>query len=187
MPVSAAEYWAMYDRGEFAFVRVELFGGEIREWPPRSNFHACGIALIEESLESIFESEQFWVRNQGTLDLTPDSVVDPDITVVFGSKREWSKQPKCPTTALLIVEVSELSLEFDRTRKASLYAASGIADYRILNIPDRQLEIRRDPRPDATQEFGHGYASLATLQPGDFATPLALPGAKVAVADLLPT
>jgi Uma2 family endonuclease len=185
--VSAAEYWAMYERGEFAFVRVELIGGEIREWPPRSNFHACGIAMIEEALESNFDSERYWVRNQGTLDLTPDSVLDPDVSVVIGSKREWGQQPKCPTTALLIVEVGELSLDFDRTRKASLYAASGIADYWILNIPDRQLEIRRDPCPDATQEFGHGYTSLTTLLPGDFATPLALPGAKVAVADLLPT
>ena len=74
----------------------------------------------------------------------------------------------------------------ERLRKGSLYAACGIPEYWILNIPDNVLEIRRDPRPDATQPLGFGYASLTTQTATDFAVPLAVPGARIAVADLLP-
>ena len=59
--------------------------------------------------------------------------------------------------------------------------SSGIADYWIANMQDRQLETRRGPQPDATQDFGFEYGSLVTLKPGTDASPLAMPGGKVAV------
>jgi hypothetical protein len=136
-------------------------------------------------LEAAF-GPTFWVRSQGSLDLSPLSVPDPGLAVVTGNKRTYIGRRDNPTTAVLIVEVSDATLWEDRTRKASLYAAAGIADYWILNIPDGRLEIRRDPTPDATQAFGHGYSTLTTLVVGDVATPLAAPAARVAVADLLP-
>lgn len=173
----------MADLGFFAEERVELIGGEIQTVSPQSNFHSSGIKRTERLLELAF-GNGYWVRAQMTLDLSPLSQPDPDIAVIVGDY--LNPTPAVPRGALLIVEVSDTTLRLDRTRKASLYAAAGIEDYWILNLVDRQLEIRRDPRPDATQDFGHGYASLATLLPGDFASPLALPGAKVAVADLLP-
>jgi hypothetical protein len=61
-----------------------------------------------------------------------------------------------------------------------------IADYWIVNIPDNQLEIYRDPVADPTQPFGFRYDSRTILVPGDFVAPLALPSGRVAVADLLP-
>ncbi len=184
--ITAAEYWKMADRGELAWRRCELINGTIWDWPPRSNYHCGARSMAEDAIEEIFDLNCFWVRSLGTLDLDAESVVDPDLSVVSGSVRYWSTQSNVPRTALLVVEISDSSLEFDRTRKASLYAASGIADYWILNLVDRQLEIRRDPQPDATQEFGAGYASLVTLKPGQFASPLAKPDGKVAVSDLLP-
>jgi Uma2 family endonuclease len=108
------------------------------------------------------------------------------LAVVPGNKRTFIGQRDNPTTAVLIVEVSDATLWEDRTRKASLYAAAGIPDYWILNIPAGQLEIRRDPKPDATQAFGYSYSTLITLVAGEFATPLAAPSARIAVADLLP-
>jgi len=63
---------------------------------------------------------------------------------------------------------------------------AGIEDYWVLNLVDRQLEIYRRPVPDANQRFGYGYADLTSLSAGEFATPLAAPGARIAVADLLP-
>ena len=53
-----------------------------------------------------------------------------------------------------------------------------------MNVQDRQLEIRRDPQPDATQDFGFGYASLTTLKPGDTAAPLAAPNGSILVAKM---
>ncbi len=122
------------------------------------------------------------MRSQGTLDLDSEVVVDPDIAVVEGDP----DNPKSynPTSAVLIVEVSDSRVAYDRTVKASMYAAAGIEDYWIVNVPDRQLEVRRSPQPDYTQEFGFGYASLTTLKPGDTATPLAAPSGVVSVERL---
>ena len=53
--------------------------------------------------------------------------------------------PALPSGALLIVEVSDSSLTLDRTEKASLYARAGIADYWILNLAERVLEVHREP------------------------------------------
>jgi len=50
---------------------------------------------------------------------------------------------------------------------------------------DDQLEVRRDPRPDPSQPFGYGYASLTVVRSGDVISPLAAPHLVFAVADLL--
>jgi Uma2 family endonuclease len=120
-----------------------------------------------------------------SLDLSPLSVPDPDLAVIAGAIGTH-RTANNPTTALLIVEVSETTLSYDRKTKASLYAASGISDYWILNLVDRQLEVYRDLVPDATQPFGFRYANVTILHAGDVVSPRALPGATVAVADLLP-
>jgi Uma2 family endonuclease len=91
-----------------------------------------------------------------------------------------------PTTAVLIVEVAEASLTYDRTEKASLYAKAGIQDYWGLNLINRRLEVRRTPIVDSTQPFGFGYASVTILTETEFVAPLALAQAKIASADLLP-
>lgn len=184
-PFTAAEFWKMYELGFFSGQRVELIGGEIVAMAAQSNLHAIGLDLTRNALAAAF-GPGFWVRVQNSLDLSPLSVPDPDIAVVAGTPHQFRGQRANPAAAavLLIVEVSETTLWEDRGRKASLYAAAGIADYWILNIPDNTLEIRRDPRPDATQDFG--YATLATLTAADFAAPLAMPAARISVADLLP-
>src|SRR5262249_53197486 len=124
-----------------------------------------------------------WVRMQLPIDFGPYSEPEPDVSVVAGSRKDYKAGH--PTTALLIIEVSDSTLAFDRGRKASLYAMRGIADYWIINLVDVQLEVRRDPRPDPSQPLEYGYADLKILRPGDVLSPLAAPHLVFAVADLL--
>lgn len=77
------------------------------------------------------------------LNLTPVSQPEPDIAVVKGSARDYAVAH--PTTALLVVEVAESTLAFDRGEKASLYAGAGISEYWVLNLVARRLEVSRDP------------------------------------------
>ena len=120
-----------------------------------------------------------------SIDLSPHSVPDPDIAVIVGGMRSH-RGTNNPTSALLLVEVSVTTLRYDRRVKTSLYAASGIADYWILNVVDGQLEVYRDPVPDTNARFGWAYASRSDLLPGATVSPLALPGASIAIVDLLP-
>jgi Uma2 family endonuclease len=112
-------------------------------------------------------------------------VPDPDLAVIAGNIRTHDPGHN-PTSALLIVEVSDTTLRFDRGRKGSLYARCSIADYWIVNLVDGRLDVYRNPVPDSTQRYGYRYADVTHLAPSDFVTPLALPRARVAVADLLP-
>jgi Uma2 family endonuclease len=84
------------------------------------------------------------------------------------------------------VEVSDSSLSYDRRRKGSLYARAGIADYWIVNLVRRRLEVYRAPIPDASRPYGHRSSSRTDLLPPATVNPLALPHAAIAVADLPP-
>ena len=72
-----------------------------------------------------------------------------------------------PTTALLVIEVSDTTLRLDR-RKAGLYASAGVPEYWIVNLIDRCLEVYpRALSRSKEQEFGFRYAKESRLQGGD--------------------
>jgi len=77
-------------------------------------------------------------------------------------------------------------LAYGRTTKAALYARAGIADYWIINLRDRVLEVHRQPAPMADQPLGHHFRSVTRYTEAEAVAPLAAPNAPVAVADLRP-
>jgi Uma2 family endonuclease len=181
--LSREEFYRLFEAGHFGDRRVELIDGEVVEMAAQNNLHAAAIKLTEDALNLAFGAG-YWVRVQNSLDLTPWSVVDPDLAVIVGSPRGASQTN--PTSALLVVEVSETTLATDRRLKGSLYAVAGITEYWIVNLVDWQLEVYRNPGTAAGQPFGAAYTSQATLVVGDHVSPLAIPRTKVLVADLFP-
>ena len=61
-----------------------------------------------------------------------------------------------------------------------------IADYWIVNLADRVVEIRRQPQSSGTGRRAWGYAGMSTFDADATITPLATPAARISVADLLP-
>ena len=179
---SREEFHQMADLGWFQEKRVELIDGEIIEMPVAKGPHVMSLHLTNKALERVFAAGYF-VRSQSALNLGPESEPEPDLAVVVGQVRDYAEHP---TTALLVVEISDTTPSYDRNRKASLYARSNLADYWIVNLVNRQLEIHRNPVADSAQPHGFRYADVTVLGPGDSASPLAAPTARVAVADLLP-
>jgi Uma2 family endonuclease len=177
-----SEFQQMADLGWFAGQRVELIEGEVMVLSPQKFPHYATCDRVAETLRRELGAG-CWVRIQAPLDLGPSSEPEPDVSVVAGSRDDYTDHP---TTALLIVEVSDTTLANDRGRKASLYARSNIADYWIVNLVDAQLEVRRNPVADSSQPYGFSYADETVLQPSEFVTPLNAPQARIAVADLLP-
>jgi len=176
------EYYRMGEMGFFQDQRVELLEGEVIEMSPQLSRHAVAIGLAELALRGVF-GLACWVRTQLPLHVGTSSAPEPDLAVVKGAPRDFNEHP---ATALLVVEVSESTLAYDRTRKASLYARAGIADYWIVNLAERCLEVYREPRADTAQSYGFGYGAFVSRAAGDSVAPLHLPGARIAVADLLP-
>jgi Uma2 family endonuclease len=180
---SIGEYYAMADAGLFRDRRVQLIDGEVLDMPPQGSAHFSSILLAAEAARRAF-GKGFIVRTQGPLNVSEDCEPEPDIAVVPGDIRADSRNPH-PTTALLIIEISDSSLSFDRNDKASLYASVGIADYWIVNLDEQQVEVYRQPVADETERFGFRYSKPLILKSGQSIKPLAAAG-EIAAADLLP-
>ena len=163
--------------------RVELIDGEIVTVTPQKSRHATAVCLAETALRQAF-GEHVNVRTQLPLALDPTSEPEPDVAVVAGSPRDY--RDAHPSTALLIVEVADASLLFDRTTKASLYARARIPEYWLLNLVDAVIEAHRDPQLSTDTPTGWRYAAVERYGSRDRLAPLARPDRFIAVQDLLP-
>ena len=162
---------------------VELLGGQLVVAEPQGSRHFAALRATEEALRAAFGGE--WeIRGQGPFALDEESEPEPDLAVVAGSFRDY--ETAHPSGAALVVEISETSLALDRAHKGGLYARAGLADYWIVNLPERSLEVYRDPGPDAGAPFGWRYHSVSMLEPGGSVAPLARPDRHVLVGDLFP-
>ncbi|MEX5217521.1 MAG: Uma2 family endonuclease [Nitrospira sp.] len=160
--------------------RVQLIEGEIVTMTPQNSPHAATIGKTQRALDRTF-GVNIWVRVQMPLIIDPDSEPEPDLAVVQGTPDDYSDHH--PTSALLVVEVSDTTLSLDRDRKRSLYARAGIQEYWIVNLTERCLEVYRDP----LSQRGHpaSYRSFRKLNLSDSVSPLAAASASIAVANLL--
>ena len=178
-----SEYYKMAEVGLFEGKHVELIEGQVIEMTPTGSLHATAVALAARRLEKAFGAGYF-VRWQMPLVVTQNTELEPDLAIVRGDVRDYKDSH--PTTAALIVEVADSSLLHDRTKKAEIYARAGIADYWILNLNDRQLEVHRNPQASSIEPSGFGYRDVTVLTENDVVSPLGAPQEIIAVEDLLP-
>ncbi len=178
------EFEDLFDAGYFGRdLKLELIEGEIWRKVPLEPPCATSIILMQTQLMGIFR-EDFTVRVQLPLIFGVSSKPEPDLAVVEGSPRESSRPH--PTSAILVVEISDSTLVPDQQTKAPLYARAGVAEYWIVNLIENVLEVRREPTEIADSPLGFGYASTQILRSGDSISPLAMPDSTVRVEDLLP-
>ena len=165
--------------------RVELIEGEIVQKMPQNSPHSTAIMACLEALRTAFPRGHM-VRPQLPLSVGDLSQPEPDLAVVVGVRSDYRDAQPAATDAVLVVEVSDSTLLPDQTTKAALYARAGVGDYWIVNVPERSLEVYRNPLPMEDALLGHGYQDITRLSETETITPLAAPGFVVAVANLLP-
>lgn len=183
-------YWtrAEYDRLiEIGFFDedepIELLAGQLVVREPQHTPHATGVRLADQALRRVFGTG--WdVRAGLPVALDGESEPEPDVCVVPGDPRTY--RDAHPARPVLVVEIALSSLAVDRRIKGSLYARAGIADYWIVNLRERQLEVYRTPIADAGATHGWRHADVQILGAQATVSPLAAPGAVITVADLLP-
>ncbi|MFH1268413.1 MAG: Uma2 family endonuclease [Planctomycetota bacterium] len=168
--LSLAEYDRMVETGVFdqgQRRRLEFIQGEIREMAPIGSLHEEVVdRLTEWSFRELPEGK-VRVRVQNSIGLPElESAPQPDLAWV--GRRDYTQGRPVASDVLLVIEVAESSLAYDCGEKADLYAAAGIKDYWVVNLPDRSIEVRRDS--------GTGrYRSLQTYTGDDEVRPLAMP------------
>jgi Uma2 family endonuclease len=176
-----AEFDKLTEAGFFLERRYQLIRGEVIDMGEQSSRHFTMVDLAVEVLKAAF-GPGFFVRNAGPIRLS-DSKPEPDVSVVPGTRFDYVIDH--PATALLAVEVSLTTLNYDLTTKAELYATAGIREYWVLDLDGKQLHVFRDPGQLPTALEASAYATHLTYSPGDSVQPLSAPNA-VNVSDLLP-
>lgn len=180
--ITVTQFNRMGDMGWFEGRRPFLLDGVIWEQGPMDPPHAIALGLVNQALQAIF-GLGWWVRGQSPLHVDQYNDPLPDMAVVPGSPRDYTSHP---TTAGLVVEISDTTLTTDITEKAERYATAGIADYWVLDLTNRRLLVFRDPVPLPKGLGATAYRTHLTFGPADRVSPVAAPAASVLVGDLLP-
>jgi Uma2 family endonuclease len=175
------EYNDLVDLGAFQGQHVYLFRGELIEMPPMGAPHAQCLVKVSNWLYSTFRPQNV-IRIQMPLDVLGESMPEPDAAIVTA---EASVRLPHPDTAVFVIEVSDSSIDLDRD-KALEYAAAGIADYWIVDVKARQVEVYRQPVPDQSTPLGFCYSVRQVATGSEVLSPLAQPNSTIAVADMLP-
>lgn len=171
---TCTEFHRVGDTGLFEGRRAMLIDGVILEEGAMNPPHALTLEVVMDTIRAVFATG--WrVRGQSPLVLGQDLDPLPDVAVIAGTTRGTFGHP---TTADLVIEVADSSLDFETTEKRLLYARAGIREYWVVDINGRRLLVYRDPQ-------GGDYAIQLALAATDSVSPLAVPTAAVRVADLL--
>lgn len=161
--------------------RYELIEGEVILKMGQGPLHAYVITRLTVWLLTLFGADfvrfQLPLRMRGADSETSEP--EPDALVLARPAAEFLQENPGAEDALLIVEISDTTLSFDRNTKAALYARAGIPEYWIVDITGRRIFVHRQPTPS-------GYEELIAYSDGEETDTLALPERAVRVADLLP-
>ena len=124
------EYERLVELGVFEGEPLELIGGQLIVAEPQGSYHAGTLFKIADVIRAALPAG-FVVRSQGPIALDDESEPEPDVAVVPGTHDDYLLAH--PHRPLLVIEVAESSLRFDRRPKQSLYARGGVEDYWIVN------------------------------------------------------
>jgi Uma2 family endonuclease len=133
--------------------RVELIDGEIIDMPPIGSPHGGAVNRIANRLTRAFAETDAIVATQNPLRLSDFSEPEPDTALLRPRDDFYAKRHPRPEDVLLLIEVAESSLHYDRDKKLPLYARAGIAECWLVDLVGQALWIYRDPGPQ-------GYASI---------------------------
>ena len=172
------EYHRMGEAGVFhEDDRVELIDGQVVRMTPIGGRHAgCVIRLTAFFAPAAGGTTNLSVQNP--LVLGEHEEPQPDVVVLRHRADGYRARLPRAEDVLLVIEVSDTSLETDRRMKIPRYARAGIPEAWLLNLPSDRIEVHRDPTPQ-------GYATVRVAERGETVTPLALPTVSLQVDDIL--
>ena len=157
--------------------RVELLEGLLISGQPPTPAEAAAITAINTRFVRA-APDALVVRCQLPLTLSDASEPEPDFAVVRAE--DAAPADHHPTSAFLVVEVSDSSLRVDRVVKTRIYSSANIPEYWIVDVTRRGVEIYRDP--DAAAGV---YRTMTTASGDDELTTPTLPGLRVRVGEIL--
>lgn len=150
---------------------MELLRGEVYRMGPIGPKHVHKVAQLDARLQEALKGKAV-VAVQSPLRLSEDSEPEPDLMVLKPPLERYQDRLPTPEDVLLLVEVADTSLEFDREVKLPLYAEAGIPEVWLVNPKENLLEAHRDPR-------GGRYREIRLLSPEEEVSLSAFPEVRL--------
>jgi Uma2 family endonuclease len=176
--LTVKDYHQMGDTGIFTpDEHIELLAGQIVKKPVKGPSHSAAVKRIDRLLRSRL-GQQVLVQLQDPVQLDDYSEPEPDIALLVPSPTDYEEHHPTGVDVYLLIEVSDSTLSRDCEFKAEIYARSGIADYWVLDIPNRQLHVFREPSSS-------GYRSKITITEEGHIAPLAFPECGIQISEML--
>ena len=157
--------------------RVELLDGEVIEMAPIGSPHAGGVNRLNRLFTAAM-GDRALVAVQNPVRLDRHSEPQPDIAVLRPRPDSYAGSHPTPAEILLLVEVSDATLAFDRERKAAAYARAGVPEYWIVDLTGDRVLVMRSPGVGAYRDVGQAGR-------GEWLGVQAVPGVEVDVAEVL--
>jgi Uma2 family endonuclease len=146
---SVEQYHEMIQAGILTDGHVELLEGWLVNKMSKNPPHTICTEILRDLLEKL-TPDRWFVRCQEPITLG-SSEPEPDLFIVRGSRNDYRERHPGPAEVALVVEVSDATLERDRTTKKRIYASAGIPCYWIVNLQEMCAEVYTDPSED---DFG---------------------------------
>jgi len=177
MRISADRYQKMVATGVLTkYDHVELIDGDMINRAPVGPPHSAVVARLNRHFV-LSLGDSAIVSPGASLKLGEYSVPQPDLMLLKPRTDFYAAQLPTPADVLLLVEVSDSSLAFDRGVKRALYARHGVAEYWVVDIPGKRVYLDREPTAD-------GYREALEHTRSDTVSPRALPAVQVMVGAL---
>jgi Uma2 family endonuclease len=157
--------------------RVELLNGVIVDMMPIGPFHGGSVNRLIRMFERL--SRDRWITSaQNPVPIGEHNEPQPDLLLLRPRNDFYVASHARPEEVFLLIEVADSTLLIDREDKLPIYAAAGITEVWIVNLPERVIEVYSSPSNGA-------YANVRRVPPGGALAPLAFPDAEIDTAALL--
>ena len=171
------EYYRMAEAGILTSEdRVELIDGEIIKMSPIGSRHLAHVNRATRLFTLAF-GNRVVVSVQNPLQLSNYTEPEPDIVLLKPRSDDYAAKKPVAEDALLVVEVAETTLAFDRKIKLPRYAAAGVPEVWIEDLENDSLLVYRDPVSDK-------YKMAMIHSRNESVSILALPDITFAVQEL---
>ncbi len=152
---TTAEYHRLTELGFFGEDdRVELIKGQLVNMAAKGTAHSVCETRLERELFKLL-GERATLRGQQPIILPDDSEPEPDRAIVQNRPDDYLSSHPSPADILLLIEIADSSLSYDKQVKLPLYAEAGISDYWIFNLSQTCLECYSEPYQNAPGQFGY--------------------------------
>lgn len=172
------DFNAMTEQGMFSPTdRLELIEGEIIEMSPIGRLHARCVKYLSNFLIQLLGGKAI-IGVQDPIILDDLSEPQPDLSILkFQADFYKQSHPKA-ADILLIIEVSDSTVEYDRTLKFPKYASAGIPEAWLINLEAERIEVHSNPKEKT-------YGMVKIYQRGEEVLSETMPELKLKADDIL--